>query len=225
MSLRAQTYIGLVAALGTAIIIGCVAVNPHFPDTARFLQFLALAILASTFKIRLPGMEGTISLNFVVYLLGISALSLTETVLMTSVATVVQALWRARTRPAVLKLWFNVSTLAISVAGAHLAAQQMRQTETPAPALVVASIVLFVLNSWLVSLVIALTSGASALSVWRNCHYWTFLYYVMGAGVAALTVSYARIVGWEQALAMLPAAYLIYTYSHGYISKAREAHI
>ena len=223
MSLGARTYIGSIVAFGSAILIGCVARDPHLPNTARFLQLLVLATLASTFKIRLPRIEGTISLNFVVYLIGISTLTLTETVLMASVATLVQAVWRAKKRPQALKMMFNVSTLAISVAGAHLASQQMRQNETQVPALVLAAMVLFVLNSWLVSLVVALTSGESAMTVWRTCNQWTFLYYLMGAGVSALVITYGRVVGWEQALAMLPAAYLMYSYSDVLVAKAREA--
>jgi hypothetical protein len=223
VSFGARTYIGSVVALGTAILIRCVALDPHLPNTARFLQLLILAILASTFKIRLPRIEGTISLNFVVYLIGIGTLTLTETVLMASVATLVQAVWRAKKRPQALKVLFNVSTLAISVAGAHFASQQMRQNETPVPALVVAATVLFILNSWLVSLVVALTSGESAMRIWRNCNRWTFLYYVMGAGVSALVIAYGRVVGWEQALAMLPAAYLMFSYNDAFVAKTREA--
>jgi len=224
VTILARTYIGSVIALGTAILIGCVAVDPHLPNTALFLQLLVLAILASTFKIRLPGMEGTISLNFVVYLIAISALTLTETIVMASVATLVQTVWRAKKRPQSLKALFNVATLAVSVSGAQFAAQQIRQEQTQIPALVVAAIVMFVLNSWLVSLVVALTSGDSALRIWRNCNQWTFLYYLMGAGVSALVIAYGHVVGWEQALAMLPATYLMYSYSNAYIAKAREAH-
>lgn len=223
MSLRAQIYIGSVIALGNAILVGCVASDPHFPDTARFLQLLTLAILASTFKIRLPRMEGTISLNFVIYLLSISVLSLTETVLMATAATVVQSLWRAKKRPAIIKVMFNVSALVISGSAAYVASQQMGHTQTLVPALVLAGIVLFVLNSWVVSLVVAFTTGSSASSVWRNCNHWTFLYYLLGACVAGLVTAYGRVVGWEQALAMLPAAYLIYIYCSGYVAKSREA--
>ena len=224
MSFRARTYIGSVVALGIAILIGCAALDPHLPNTARFLQLLVLAVLASTFKIRLPGMEGTISLNFVIYLLGIGTLTLTENLAMVSIATVVQAFWRYKTRPTLQKMSFNIAVLVISVCGAYLASQQIRQAETQVPALVIAGTVLFVVNSWLVSLVVAFTSGQSALSVWRNCNHWSFTYYVMGAGVAALVTAYGHVVGWEQALAMLPAAYLMYSYCDGHLAKAREAH-
>src|SRR6267142_1781771 len=225
MRTRTQIYIGSIIALGTAILIGCTAVDPHLPDTARFLQFLVLAILASTFKIRLPGMNGNISLNFVIFLIGIRSLTLTETVLMASIATVVQAFWRPKSRPAMLKVLFNVSVLAIGVTCAYFASQQMRQTETQVPALVVAATVLFILNSWLVSFVLAFTSGESALKIWRNCNRWVFMYYLMGAGVAALVIGYGRAAGWGQALVMLPAAYLIYSYVDVYVARARDAHV
>src|SRR5882757_3375054 len=99
MRIVARIYIWSIIALGTAIFIGSPALDPHLPDAARFFQFLVLAILASTFKIRLPGMNGNISLNFVIFLIGIRSLTLTETVLMASIATVVQAFWRPKSRP------------------------------------------------------------------------------------------------------------------------------
>jgi len=225
MQTRTHIYIGSIITLGSAILIGALALDPTVPDTARFLQFLALAILASTFKIRLPGMQGNISLNFVIFLIGIRSLTLTETVLMAAIAIVVQAFWRPKTRPAPLKVAFNVSVLVIGVSFAYLASQQMLQSETQVPALVVAATVLFVLNSWLVSFVIALTSGKSPLSVWRDCNRWVFMYYLMGAGVAVLVIAYSRAAGWEQALAMLPAAYLIYSYVDGNVGKAKESHV
>src|ERR1700676_4393692 len=138
------------------------------------------------------------------YLICIGARSLTETVLMASVATLVQALWRPKTQPTALKIMFNVSALLISVTGAYFAARQMHLTDTQVPALVVAATVLFVLNSWLVSIVVALTTGASVTGIWRNCNRWTFTYYLMGAGVAMLVITYSRVVGWGQALALLP---------------------
>jgi hypothetical protein len=140
-----------------------------------------------------------------------------------SVATLVQAIWRSKKRPQAIKILFNVSTLAISITGAYVAFQQMGHEQTQVPALIVAAIVLFVLNSWLVSLAIALTSGQSPIVCWRVCNQWTFLYYLLGAGVSSLVIAYGRVVGWEQALAMLPAAYLIYSYSDVQVSRAREA--
>ena len=110
-----------------------------------------------------------------------------------------------------------------AVTGAYFAARQMHLTDTQVPALVVAATVLFVLNSWLVSIVVALTTGASVTGIWRNCNRWTFTYYLMGAGVAMLVITYSRVVGWGQALAVLPAAYLIYVYCDGYVKKEREA--
>jgi hypothetical protein len=225
MRTRTQIYIGSIIALGTAILIAAPALDPHLPDAARFLQFLVLAILASTFKIRLPGMQGNISLNFVIFLIGIRSLTLTETVLLASIATLVQAFWRPQTRPAVVKVMFNISVLVIGVTCAYLASQQMGQLETQVPALVVAATVLFVLNSWLVSFVIAMTGSESALSVWRNCNRWVFMYYLMGALVAVLVIAYSRAAGWGQALAMLPTAYLVYSYVDVYVAKARDAHI
>ena len=224
MSHAAKYYIAGVVCVGLLLLAGCLIRSWQPVDALRFESYLGVATLASTFKIRLPGMEGSISLNFMMYLICIGARTLTETVLMASVATLVQALWRPKTKPTAVKILFNVSALLISVTGAYFASRQMHLTGTQVPALVIAATVLFVLNSWLVSIVIALTTGASLTGIWRNCNRWTFTYYMMGAGVAVMVIAYSRVVGWSQALALLPAAYLIYVYCDGYIKREREAH-
>ena len=223
MSIGARTYIWSVIALGLSILIACASLDPHIHNTARFLQLLVLAVLASTFKIRLPGVHGTMSLNFVIYLIGISTLTVFETVMIAAMATVAQSLWRPKTRPDGMKIAFNMSALSISASAAFYASQLIVPVETRVPALVLAATVLFTVNTWLISLVVALTSRQSPMIVWRNCNRWIFVYYVMGAGVAALVTAYSHLVGWNQALAMLPATYLMYAYCDGYIAKVREA--
>ena len=48
-------------------------------DLARFVCYVAVAVLASGLKVQLPGIDGTMSVNFLFILLGIMELSLPET--------------------------------------------------------------------------------------------------------------------------------------------------
>jgi len=45
-------------------------------DVARFILYMAVAVLASSFKISIPGVEGTMSMSFLLTLLCILELGL-----------------------------------------------------------------------------------------------------------------------------------------------------
>ena len=77
----AQVFIAAmaVAALGCF----CVALT-HWQSTdpLKFLCYLAVALLASSLKIKLPGINGTMSVNFLFILLGVLEMSFAETLVM-----------------------------------------------------------------------------------------------------------------------------------------------
>ena len=63
MSNRAKAFIGMVVLAGTAILaVG--SLGFHSADPARFLGYLAVALFASILKVSLPGITGTMSVNF-----------------------------------------------------------------------------------------------------------------------------------------------------------------
>ena len=53
----------------------------------RFFCYLAVAVLASGLKVQLPGIDGTMSVNFLFILLGVLELSLPETLVIGCTAT------------------------------------------------------------------------------------------------------------------------------------------
>ena len=222
MRTNAKIYIAAVLCLGIGALLASIAAEPRFADPGRFIHCLVLAILASTFKIRLPRMQSSISLNFVLFIIAIGALSLTETLVMAVVATIVQSLWRPRTRPKTVQVLFNVAALSISVFAAYTATAQMRTGPALVPGLILAGVVFFVVNTWLVSLVLSFLNGDSALEVWRRCHRWSFPYYVAGAVLAVIISAYAQVSGWSTALAMLPGVYLLYSFYDTYVKNADE---
>ena len=63
-------------------------------DPVKFVCYLIAALLASSLKVSLPGIEGTLSVNFLFTLLGILELSLPETLLIGLASTLGQFYWR-----------------------------------------------------------------------------------------------------------------------------------
>ena len=70
MPATAKTYVATVIAAGVAVLAAAGA-NWTTSEPKEFLIYVALAVLASVLKLRLPGVEGTYSLNFLFILAGI----------------------------------------------------------------------------------------------------------------------------------------------------------
>ena len=210
MTTKAKLLIFPWIVAGMGLLVATVAWDFRLPEPARFVTCLALAMLGSTFKIRLPRMQGTISINFVIVLIAMAQMTLTEALLVGVSGTLVQCLWRTRTRPKLVQVLFNVSTLAVSVILAFVVLDALRNSGALIPGLVVAAVLFFIVNSGLVSLVLALLNSESAISIWRNCHRWAFPYYIGGAALAGLVTVYSELCGWRLAYAMLPLMYMLY---------------
>ena len=72
MNTRAKLYISSIIIVGLAMLTGCLLVDREFPDLPRYLSYLLLACIASTLKIKLPKIRGTMSVNFVFILIGVA---------------------------------------------------------------------------------------------------------------------------------------------------------
>jgi hypothetical protein len=211
MPAKARLYIGINVAIGFALLAGTLIGFSQFPDVARYLACLSLACIGSTMKVRLPGLHGTISVNFVFILMALTQLSLGETLTVAFAATLVQCLWRPKTRPKVVQVLFNSSTVLISTALAYFAARAVPGQNHPFIALAPAATVFFVMNTGMISLILALLSKTTLLAVWKQCHLWAFPYYLVGAAIVALIDQATATVGWRVSLLALPVMYLAYS--------------
>src|SRR6202051_3403297 len=107
MSIRARLFIGATAVLGMWALAHAL-LHWQSVDLTRFVCYLLVAVLASALKVQLPGIDGTMSVNFLFILLGVMELSLPETLVIGCAATLVQSVWQARSRPDPVKVLFNV---------------------------------------------------------------------------------------------------------------------
>src|SRR4029077_19641679 len=90
-----KAYVALVTRAGIAVLF--VAAGSWSCSSLRqFLIFLGLAAVSSTLKVRIPGIEGTMSPNFVFLVLLMAFCSFSEVIAVTLVAALVQSLWTAK---------------------------------------------------------------------------------------------------------------------------------
>ena len=97
LSGRARAFICTIVATGT-LTLGFGLTHWSSRDLAQFVSYLAIAIIASRLKVKLPGISGTMSVNFLFILLGIVELGFAETLLIGCAATLAQCLFADRPR-------------------------------------------------------------------------------------------------------------------------------
>jgi putative nucleotidyltransferase with HDIG domain len=191
-------------------------------EPVKFACYLGAALLASSLKVSLPGIEGTLSVNFLFTLLGILELSLPETLLIGLASTLAQFYWRPARRPKFIQLVFNVSQVAVSSAAAYGAYQLVATHVLHAPgplALLVAAITHFAFNSSAMSTIIGLTESKPVSKVWTDSYLWSFPYYMVGAAIAGLVHFLNGHIGWQSSLLVLPPIYLMYRSYRLYLGK------
>lgn len=212
---------GVLAAALILLIWG--TLNWQVRDPLRFGAYLALVAIASTLKVRLPRMRGTISLNFVLLLVGIGDLSLTEVVFMSALAGAIQCLWKPK-RPATAAMaLFNAACLSLSAAVAWFLCRWALEpwlSQSLVTVIIVGTLFLYACNTLIVSTMVCLVNRKPLHSVWRNCHFWSFPYYLVGAAAAGLMIATGRVGGWEVSLLVLPLMALVYISYRLHMAKA-----
>ena len=71
MPTKAKIYVYAVMAAGAAVITSSLIAGPGGPWNLGDVIFLLAAVLSSVVKLRLPGLTGTYSCNFLVLLFGL----------------------------------------------------------------------------------------------------------------------------------------------------------
>jgi putative nucleotidyltransferase with HDIG domain len=213
-----------IAAMAMAAVACFVAAFIHWQsaDPLKFACYLGAALLASSLKVSLPGIEGTLSLNFLFTLLGIIELGLPETLVIGLVSTLAQFYWRPARKLKLVQLVFNLSQVAVCSAAAFGAYNfvSVHLLHSPGPlALLAAAITHFACNTAAMSMIIGLTEEKDIPQVWTASYLWSFPYYMVGAAIAGLVHFLNEHIGWQSSLLVLPPIYLMYRSYRLYLGK------
>src|SRR5579862_4639274 len=220
-SIGARAFIAGMALAATACFVLAFS-HWQSSDPIKFVCYLIAALLASSLKVSLPGIEGTLSVNFLFTLLGILELSLPETLLIGLASTLGQFYWRPARQLKLVQLVFNVSQVTVSSAVAYGAYKLVviHVLHAPGPlALLVAAVTHFGCNTWAMSTIIGLTEDKPIPKVWTASYLWSFPYYMVGAAAAGLVNFLNKHIGWQSSLLVLPPIYLMYRSYRLYLEK------
>jgi hypothetical protein len=222
-----QTKIYIAAtALAAVAATSYASLASHNLHPAYALVLLALAAATSRMKIKLPGIDGNMSVNLPFLLMAVVNLSAPEAVAIACVSTVVQCWPKADGKFKPEQMLFNVSMMAFATSLAnliwHAGSGNLGWASEP-PMLASATAAFFLGQTAPVAGVIKLAEGAAMRRVWVKIAQLSFPYYIVSAGLTSMTNVVSHHFGWQAALLAFPVMYLIYRSYRLYFGHVAEA--
>jgi hypothetical protein len=221
-----ETFIGamvLAAIAGT----GYAALGSHTLHPFYALASLALAAATSRMKVKLPGIEGNMSVNLPFLLMAVVNLSAVESVLIASVSTVVQCWPQPDKKFRPEQMLFNVSMMAFATGAASLiwnAGWLGNASWSSLPLTLSATTAAFFLGQTVpVAGIIKLTQSTSMRRTWMSLVKLSFPYYVVSAGVTSMLNLVSHRFGWQAAMVVFPVMYGIHHSYRLYFARISEA--
>jgi signal transduction histidine kinase len=224
LSITARLYIA--ALWVTAAALAWAAWREGAGITPAVFLYIGGALAASGFKVKLPGVTGTLSLNFIFILTAIADQRLFPVLLVGCCSAIANSVLWSKGKTAPVQTAFNLANLVVSIAAGHAAYWwhwlQVIHAGIPLR-LLAATLAFYLFNTALVAGVIALTEGKPFWQVWRASFGWVLTHYLVGAALASLLHISLDSLGWSSWLLILPALYLLYRSYNLFISSLEQA--
>ena len=222
---RIKAFIGAMM-LAAVSATGYAGFASHALHMYFALAVLALAMATSRMKVKLPGINGSMSVNLPFLLTAVTNLSAAEAIAITCISTVVQCWPQKNGKFKPEQMAFNISMMAFASCLASLMyhAEWVRgmQSGFSTLGLVLATVTLFLGQTAPVATIVALSEGKAAGQIWRSLAHLSFPYYVISAGVTSMVQTVGSHMGWGLALAVFPVMYAIHRSYKTYFAPLAE---
>jgi hypothetical protein len=221
---RIKIFIGAMM-LASIITAGYAGFESHTLHTYFTLAVLVLAAVTSRMKVKLPGINGNMSVNLPFLLTAVVSLSSAEAVVVACVSTVVQCWPRKAAKFNPQQMAFNVSMMAFATCLASLifhGAWPGMHWSSSTLGLALATATLFLGQTAPVAAIVAVSEGKAAGQIWWSLAHLSFPYYVVSAGVTTMVQAVSSHLGWGLALAVFPVMYGIHRSYRLYFGRMAE---
>jgi diguanylate cyclase (GGDEF)-like protein/putative nucleotidyltransferase with HDIG domain len=224
LSPAAGRFRNVVVVCGTLVVATSVAFWSS-PDVIKYLIFLAVATIIS--EARTSSLSGavTIPASLVIILFGVAELTVPETILLSTLSTLLPSLWKHfRTEPQ-KQIAFDAALAATS---AGFAAQVFTSTmliEIGLDSIVrlgLATLVLFYIETTPRIALFALDQSRHLGRFWLKETGWALPYYLGAALLAFAMTTVSGMLGWQIVVALGPVVYLIYRTARLYLHRLQD---
>jgi signal transduction histidine kinase/ActR/RegA family two-component response regulator len=221
MALQAKAYIHAVIAIGLACLAASLTQWEN-RELLRFGTYFAVALACSGLKVPLPGIKGTLSVNFIFVLLSVAELTWPQAVLLGTASFTTQYIWRSKEKRELIKCLFNVGNASIAISASCFVSHWRLLYEigmTTPMVLALVSTIYFVFNSGSVAVVVSLTEGKPILRTWRECNFWSFCYYLSGGALVWIVSAMDHRFNWQLWVLVLPTIFALYRSYRMYLGR------
>jgi diguanylate cyclase (GGDEF)-like protein/putative nucleotidyltransferase with HDIG domain len=224
-----RRYVNAVILGGGVLLLFCLP-YARFEQPLVFVSLFLLSSATAALKVSLPLTTGgsTMSVSYAVDFASLLLLGPHETMLVAAGSAFSQCHLNSRDRNPPHRTLFSMASLIITVQGAGLAFRLLGYAGPATPLadvarpLVGAATVYFLLNTGLVAAAIALSSRERVTTTWHRNFLWSAPSYFVGAGTAALAVSFVTHAGyWIAPLSFAPL-YLTYRTYKVYMGRIED---
>lgn len=223
----ARLYVGGVIAGGAWALVA--SLPPRVTEPVLFPVLLATAVAAAAWKTSLPLTRTgtTISMSYVVFLVGAIVLGRFEALAIGAAGAWVQCEYRPQVRYPIYRTVFSAATvvLAVAASGAVLdlmVGEPVASFPELIPPVLVAGAAFFVVNSGLVAVAIRLATGQPLTEAWVKSMTWCVPAYLVGAAIAAACAAVVA-THWLVAASLLLPAYAGYALAQAHAARLRAA--
>jgi diguanylate cyclase (GGDEF)-like protein/putative nucleotidyltransferase with HDIG domain len=221
---KAKVFIGVTASIGIVLAIMSIQ-HWQSASLSRFLLYLAIALCTSGMKVVLPGLNGTMSVNFLFVLMGVLELSPSETMLLGCGAMFVQCCWKMKKPPLPVRLLFNVfSSIAPAIwicEWVYHHSGNLLHHSMPLMVMAAAS-AYFLTNTYAVVGIMTLVEGRPFFRTWNQTFFWSFPCYLAGAAMVTFVHFASQSFGWGMWLIVTPIVYWIYRSYRIYLGRLAD---
>jgi diguanylate cyclase (GGDEF)-like protein/putative nucleotidyltransferase with HDIG domain len=226
LSIKARIYWLAVVAGGLTLAAARLAGwRPQPEELGRLSVFIMAGILSSGFKVNLPGLLCTLSMNYVFIIAGLLDLNLGSGLVIGLCSVMGQVFFRPKLKPKWEQALFNVAAISFPVVAAnamlHMQLPPMIDRVGIVP-VVSASIAYFCVNTFLLAGIIGFTSQKPFHRVWQESYLWTAPQYLAGGLVAGLFHLLTGVLGWIGLLCIIPVIYMVYKAYSVYMARVDE---
>jgi hypothetical protein len=218
-----KAFIAAVMAVAAAAAEYAIVVS-HDRHLYFTMAVLALAAATSRMKVKMPGLNGNMSVNLPFLLTAIVSLSSAEAIVITCVSTAVQCWPRKGVKFNPEQMAFNLSMMTFATSAASLVfhASTLRQWSSSPAGVALAAAMLFVGQTAPVAAIISLSESKGTAEIWWKLAHLSFPYYVLSAGISGMVQTVSARMGWAMALGVFPVMYGIHRSYRVYFDKMAE---
>lgn len=221
-----KTFIGAMIVAAT-VAAGYASTISHMTHSYLAWAVLALAMATSRMRVKLPGINGNMSMNLPFLLTAAIALSGAEAVAIALLSTVVQCWPRNRASFKPEQMAFNLATMSFAAALASLASHATwlshLSSNSNALGLILAAMTLFLGQTAPVAGVVAVSESKKIGAIWWALAHLSFPYYVVSAGITSMVEAVGVHLGWGLALGVFPVMYGIYRSYRVYFGRIADS--